>query len=228
MLAASDGHAQAPTPPQAPRLPRLPRPRAQAALRCRARRTAPRPTRGGARARPSAVRRECRFSRLFRGHGAPGPAPTSICAARSRRRISARPRRATPLIAPGAALHRGDIDLLSRNAAITYSRRREPGRRVVGHQLLRPDLHGAPRLVRCGAARRRHDLRRLGLERGSGFQDHNMRLTVTSFARNADALAAYEAERCDVLTGGIGALAVQRRPARLRSARHPAGYASRR
>ena len=45
--------------------------------------------------------------------------------------------------------------------------------------------------------RRRHDLRRLRLNEERRvqdyFQDHNMRLTVTSFARNADALAAYEA-----------------------------------
>jgi len=47
------------------------------------------------------------------------------------------------------------------------------------------------------------------------FQAHNMRATVISFARSADALAAYEAERCDGYTAGLGVLAVHRQ--RLRS-----------
>src|SRR5262249_3950802 len=124
---------------------------------------------------------------------------------------------ATSLEQRFAALTAGEIDILARNAAITYTRDVSLGidfvginfyegqtfmvRRASGMTALR-QLDGATICVASGSSeeRRVQDY----------FQDHNIRITVTSFARSADALAAYDAERCDAMTGGIGALAVQR------------------
>lgn len=115
-----------------------------------------------------------------------------------------------------AALASGAVDLLSRSP-ITYSRdvtlsvdfaaisfyggQTFMVRRASGMSSLR-QLDGATICVVSGSIEER--------QLQDAFQQHNMRLTVVNVARSADALAAYEAERCDAYTAGTGALAVQR------------------
>ena len=221
VLAAGDGHAQAPTLPQAPApavaAPAAPAPAATPAL------AAPRPTLEAVRARGHLL---CGVNAGFRGFstadasGAWSGLDVDLCRAVAAAIFGDASQVRFAAIAPEqrfAALNSGEIDVLSRNATITYSRDVSLGvdfvginfyegqtfmvRRASGMTALR-QLDGATLCVASGSTeeRRVQDY----------FQGHNMRLTVTSFARNADALAAYDAERCDVLTGGIGALAAQR------------------
>ena len=42
------------------------------------------------------------------------------------------------------------------------------------------------------------------------FRERNLKVTITNFQKNDDAIAAYDAGRCDAYTAGIGALAGQR------------------
>ena len=116
-----------------------------------------------------------------------------------------------------AVLTSSQVDLLSRNSTITYSRDVSLGVNFVGinfyegqtfivrrssgvNSVLQMD--GATICVAAGSTEERqvHDY----------FQENNMRLTVINFQRNEDAAAAYDAERCDAYTAGLGALAGQR------------------
>jgi general L-amino acid transport system substrate-binding protein len=115
------------------------------------------------------------------------------------------------------ALGSGEVDLLARNTTITYSRDVSLAvdfvgvnffegqtfmvRRASGMTSLR-QLDGATICVASDSTEERRVQ--------EYFQEHNMRLTLTNFTRGAEAVAAYDAERCDGLTGGMGALAVQR------------------
>ncbi len=42
------------------------------------------------------------------------------------------------------------------------------------------------------------------------FRERNLKVTITNFQKNDDAIAAYDAGRCDAGTAGVGALAGQR------------------
>ena len=124
---------------------------------------------------------------------------------------------ATTLQQRWAVLAAGEIDLLVRNVTITFARDVSLAvdfvgvnfyegqtfmvRRASGMASLR-QLDGATICVAADSTEERRVQ--------EYFQEHNMRLTVTTFARAAEAVAAYDAERCDGITGSIGALAVQR------------------
>ncbi|MBL8837823.1 MAG: amino acid ABC transporter substrate-binding protein [Alphaproteobacteria bacterium] len=116
-----------------------------------------------------------------------------------------------------AVLTSNQVDLLSRNSTITFSRDVTLGldfvginfyegqtfivRRASGVNSVR-QMDGATICVAAGSTEER--------QVQDYFQENNMRLTVINFQRNEDAVAAYDAERCDAYTAGLGALAGQR------------------
>ena len=116
-----------------------------------------------------------------------------------------------------AVLTSGQVDMLSRNSTITFSRDASLGIDFVGINFyegqtfvvrkkanvkLVKDLDGATVCVAAGSTEEKNA--------GDYFRERSMKVTIVTFAKNDDAIASYDAERCDAYTAGIGALAGQR------------------
>lgn len=115
-------------------------------------------------------------------------------------------------------LKSGQVDLLSRNSTITFSRDASLGidfvginfyegqtfivRKKSGAKLVK-DLDGSTVCVAAGSTEERNV--------GDYFRANNMKVTTVTFPKNDDAIAAYDAERCDAYTAGFSALEGQRR-----------------
>ena len=116
-----------------------------------------------------------------------------------------------------AILSSGQVDLLSRNTTITFSRDASLGinfaginfyegqtflvRKSAGIKAVK-DLDGATICVAAGSTEEQN--------LGDYFRGHNLKFTIVTFAKHDDAIATYDAERCDAYTAGIAALAGQR------------------
>jgi general L-amino acid transport system substrate-binding protein len=111
-----------------------------------------------------------------------------------------------------AVLTSGQVDLLSRNSTITFSRDASLGLNFVGINfyegqtfIVRKKLaitspskmDGATVCVAAGSTEEKNA--------GDWFRERNMKVNIVTFAKNDDAIAAYDAERCDAYTAGIGA-----------------------
>jgi general L-amino acid transport system substrate-binding protein len=114
-------------------------------------------------------------------------------------------------------LQSGQVDLLSRNTTITFSRNASLGVNFLGINfyegqtfvvrkkagIAKPDqMDGATICVAAGSTEEK--------QATDWFAERRKRVTIVNFQRNDDAIAAYDAERCDAYTAGFGALAGQR------------------
>jgi general L-amino acid transport system substrate-binding protein len=114
-------------------------------------------------------------------------------------------------------LQSGQVDLLSRNTTITFSRNASLGVNFQGVNfyegqtfivrkksgITKPDqMDGATICVAAGSTEEK-----LATD---WFAERQKKVTIVNFQRNDDAIAAYDAERCDAYTAGFGALAGQR------------------
>ncbi|MBS0243746.1 MAG: amino acid ABC transporter substrate-binding protein [Proteobacteria bacterium] len=114
-------------------------------------------------------------------------------------------------------LQSGQVDLLARNTTITFSRNATLGVNFQGINFYEgqtfvvrtktgaksaKDLDGATVCVAAGSTEEKNA--------ADWFAEHNMKVTIINFQKNDDAIAAYDAGRCDAYTAGIGALAGQR------------------
>lgn len=114
-------------------------------------------------------------------------------------------------------LQSGQVDLLSRNTTITFSRNASLGVnfqginfyegqtfivRTAANAKAPKDLDGASICVAAGSTEEKNA--------GDWFRERNLKVTITNFQKNDDAIAAYDAGRCDAYTAGVGALAGQR------------------
>lgn len=117
-----------------------------------------------------------------------------------------------------AVLTSGQVDLLSRNSTITFSRDANLGLNFKGINFYEgqtfivrkksnvktvKDMDGATVCVAAGSTEEKMV--------GDYFREFSMKVTIINFAKNDDAIAAYDSERCDAYTAGLGALAGQRR-----------------
>lgn len=114
-------------------------------------------------------------------------------------------------------LQSGQVDLLSRNTTITFSRNASLGvdfqginfyegqtfviRKSVNAKTAK-ELDGASICVAAGSTEEK--------TAADWFRERNLKVTITTFQKNDDAIAAYDAGRCDAYTAGFGALAGQR------------------
>jgi len=116
-----------------------------------------------------------------------------------------------------AVLTSGQVDLLARNSTITFSRDASLGLNFTGinfyegqtfivrkkANIAKPDqMDGATICVAAGSTEEK--------QATDWFAERRKRVTIVNFQRNDDAIAAYDAERCDAYTAGFGALAGQR------------------
>lgn len=114
-------------------------------------------------------------------------------------------------------LQSGQVDLLSRNTTITFSRNASLGVNFLGinfyegqtfivrkkANISKPDeMDGATVCVAAGSTEEK--------QATDWFAERGKKVTIVNFQRNDDAIAAYDAERCDAYTAGFGALAGQR------------------
>ncbi|SEG45465.1 amino acid ABC transporter substrate-binding protein [Bosea lathyri] len=114
-------------------------------------------------------------------------------------------------------LQSGQVDVLARNSTITFSRNASLGLNFQGINfyegqtfLVRKstnaktaaDLDGASVCVAAGSTEEKNA--------SDWFRERNLKVTITNFQKNDDAIAAYDAGRCDAYTAGVGALAGQR------------------
>ncbi|HEY5794548.1 MAG TPA: amino acid ABC transporter substrate-binding protein [Bosea sp. (in: a-proteobacteria)] len=114
-------------------------------------------------------------------------------------------------------LQSGQVDLLSRNSTITFSRNASLGLNFQGINFYEgqtfivrkstnaktaADLDGASVCVAAGSTEEKNA--------SDWFAERNLKVTITNFQKNDDAIAAYDAGRCDAYTAGVGALAGQR------------------
>lgn len=114
-------------------------------------------------------------------------------------------------------LQSGQVDLLSRNSTITFSRNATLGLNFQGINFYEgqtfivrkstnaktaADLDGASVCVAAGSTEEKNA--------ADWFRERNLKVTITNFQKNDDAIAAYDAGRCDAYTAGVGALAGQR------------------
>ena len=114
-------------------------------------------------------------------------------------------------------LQSGQVDLLSRNSTITFSRNATLGLNFQGINFYEgqtfivrkstnaktaADLDGASVCVAAGSTEEKNA--------SDWFLERNLKVTITNFQKNDDAIAAYDAGRCDAYTAGVGALAGQR------------------
>ncbi|KPF70179.1 amino acid ABC transporter substrate-binding protein [Bosea sp. AAP35] len=114
-------------------------------------------------------------------------------------------------------LQSGQVDLLSRNSTITFSRNASLGLNFQGINFYEgqtfivrkstnaksaADLDGASVCVAAGSTEEKNA--------SDWFLERNLKVTITNFQKNDDAIAAYDSGRCDAYTAGVGALAGQR------------------
>ena len=113
-------------------------------------------------------------------------------------------------------LQSGQVDLLSRNSTITFSRNASLGINFQGINFYEgqtfivrkktnaksaKDLDGASVCVAAGSTEEKNA--------ADWFRERNLKVTITNFQKNDDAIAAYDTGRCDAYTAGIAALAGQ-------------------
>jgi general L-amino acid transport system substrate-binding protein len=113
-------------------------------------------------------------------------------------------------------LQSGQVDLLSRNTTITFSRNATLGVNFQGINF----YEGQTFVVRKGTATAPKDLDGASICVAAGsteekqaadwFRERNMKTSIINFQKNDDAIAAYDSGRCDAYTAGLGALAGQR------------------
>jgi general L-amino acid transport system substrate-binding protein len=114
-------------------------------------------------------------------------------------------------------LQSGQVDLLSRNTTITYSRNATLGVNFQGINF----YEGQTFVVRANAgAKEPKDLDNATICVAAGsteekaaadfFAERKLKTTIINFQKNDDAIAAYDSGRCDAYTAGVGALAGQR------------------
>lgn len=114
-------------------------------------------------------------------------------------------------------LQSGQVDVLSRNSTITFSRNATLGLNFQGINFYEgqtfivrkstnaktaADLDGASICVAAGSTEEKNA--------ADWFRERNLKVTITNFQKNDDAIAAYDSGRCDAYTAGVGALAGQR------------------
>ncbi len=114
-------------------------------------------------------------------------------------------------------LKSAQVDLLSRNSTITYSREANLGIQFVGINFYEAQtfvvrkkanikdvkgLDGAQICVAAGSTEEKNA--------GDYARTNKLKWTIITFAKNDDAIAAYDSERCDTYTAGLSALAGQR------------------
>ncbi len=114
-------------------------------------------------------------------------------------------------------LQSGQVDILARNTTITFSRNATLGVnfqginfyegqtfivKVASGAKVPKDLDGATLCVAAGSTEEKNA--------ADWFKERNLKVTIINFQKNDDAIAAYDAGRCDAYTAGIGALAGQR------------------
>ena len=113
-------------------------------------------------------------------------------------------------------LQSGQIDVLSRNTTITFSRNATLGVNFQGINFYEgqtfvvrkgtaavpKDLDGASVCVAAGSTEERNA--------ADWFKERGLKISIINFQKNDDAIAAYDSGRCDAYTAGIGALAGQR------------------
>jgi general L-amino acid transport system substrate-binding protein len=113
-------------------------------------------------------------------------------------------------------LQSGQVDLLARNTTITFTRNATLGVNFQGINF----FEGQTFVVRKGTAATPKDLDGASVCVAAGsteeknaadwFRERNLKISIINFGKNDDAIAAYDAGRCDAYTAGIGALAGQR------------------
>jgi general L-amino acid transport system substrate-binding protein len=114
-------------------------------------------------------------------------------------------------------LQSGQVDLLSRNTTITFSRNASLGVNFQGINFYEgqtfvvraksgakepKDLDGATICVAAGSTEEK--------TAADWYAERKLKVTIVNFQKNDDAIAAYDAGRCDAYTAGVGALAGQR------------------
>jgi general L-amino acid transport system substrate-binding protein len=114
-------------------------------------------------------------------------------------------------------LQSGQVDLLSRNTTITFSRNATLGVNFQGinfyegqtfivrtsAKVTKPEgLDGATICVAAGSTEEKNA--------ADWFAERKLKVTIVNFQKNDDAISAYDAGRCDAYTAGVGALAGQR------------------
>ncbi|NNM74526.1 amino acid ABC transporter substrate-binding protein [Enterovirga aerilata] len=113
-------------------------------------------------------------------------------------------------------LQSGQVDLLSRNTTITFSRNATLGVNFQGINF----YEGQTFVVRKGTATVPKDLDGASVCVAAGSteeknaadwaKENGIKISIINFQKNDDAIAAYDSGRCDAYTAGIGALAGQR------------------
>ena len=113
-------------------------------------------------------------------------------------------------------LQSGQVDLLSRNTTITFSRNATLGVNFQGINF----FEGQTFVVRKGTAKEPKDLDGASICVAAGSteektaadwaREKGFKISIINFQKNDDAIAAYDSGRCDAYTAGIGALAGQR------------------
>ncbi|MBV9077548.1 MAG: amino acid ABC transporter substrate-binding protein [Methylobacteriaceae bacterium] len=113
-------------------------------------------------------------------------------------------------------LQSGQVDLLSRNTTITFSRNATLGVNFQGVNF----YEGQTFVVRKGSAKVPKDLDGASVCVAAGSteeknaadwaKENGLKISIINFGKNDDAIAAYDGGRCDAYTAGIGALAGQR------------------
>ena len=116
-----------------------------------------------------------------------------------------------------AVLQSGQVDLLSRNTTITFSRNATLGVNFQGINFYEgqtfvvrtkakvaavKDLADATVCVAAGSTEEKMA--------ADWFRERNLKVTIINFQKNDDAISAYDQGRCDAYTAGVGALAGQR------------------
>ena len=114
-------------------------------------------------------------------------------------------------------LQSGQVDVLSRNTTITFSRNATLGVDFQGINFYEgqtfvvrtkakvaavKDLADATICVAAGSTEEK--------TAADWFRERNLKVTIINFQKNDDAISAYDQGRCDAYTAGIGALAGQR------------------
>src|SRR3954469_19801435 len=114
-------------------------------------------------------------------------------------------------------LQSGQVDLLSRNTTITFSRNATLGVNFQGINFYEgqtfvvrtpanaktpADLDGGTVCVAAGSTEEKNA--------ADWFIERKLKITIINFQKNDDAISAYDTGRCDAYTAGVGALAGQR------------------
>jgi general L-amino acid transport system substrate-binding protein len=113
-------------------------------------------------------------------------------------------------------LQSGQVDLLSRNTTITFTRNATLGVNFQGINF----YEGQTFVVRKSTAQKPKDLDGASVCVAAGSteeknaadwaKENGVKVSIINFQKNDDAISAYDSGRCDAYTAGIGALAGQR------------------